>query len=301
MSLRLFALLVFAALTLAAIQAEGQAERASAENSETLELVDRLKEVIRRAERNRKTDPATLNQLRELVRRYDWPWRVKLLYDDFNDGDYTANPAWVVSRGDFWVVPGAGLRTIVAAGVIAGLDVLEKKDAISSIDIVSGIRKGVLQPGAGAPQFRGALPTAEISTPVAIGNAFAIRVRMVSGNRNTSGSRIEFGPFRGNDRDWGYRLAYNPGQSPSFEVVRIWPGRSAVLERFNAVVSIEDENAHTLDWRCDRDGNILVLLDGKPIIRAADRAAVEFFDGFTIVNGGGDYTFERIEILGTER
>jgi hypothetical protein len=226
---------------------------------------------------------------------------VKLLYDDFNDGDYTANPAWVVSRGDFWVVPGAGLKTIVAAGVIAGLDVLEKKDAISSIDIVSGIRKGVLQPGAGAPQFRGALPTAEISTPVAIGNAFAVRVRMVSGNRNTSGSRIEFGPFRGNDRDWGYRLAYNPGQSPSFEVVRIWPGRSAVLERFNAVVSIEDENAHTLDWRCDRDGNILVLLDGKPVIRAADRAAVELFDGFTIVNGGGDYTFERIEILGTER
>ena len=37
------------------------------------------------------------------------------------------------------------------------------------------------------------------------------------------------------------------------------------------------------------------------MIRAPDRAAAEFFDDITLVNGGGDYTVELIEILGTER
>jgi len=41
---------------------------------------------------DRRSNPALTEQLRDLVRQYDWPWRVSLLYDDFHDGDYIYNP-----------------------------------------------------------------------------------------------------------------------------------------------------------------------------------------------------------------
>ena len=78
----------------------GLARAQSPEDARTLELIDRLKEVIQRAERNR-VDGATVNQLKDLVRRYDWPWRTKLLYDDFSDGDFTANPIGSLTAASF--------------------------------------------------------------------------------------------------------------------------------------------------------------------------------------------------------
>ncbi len=51
--------------------------------------------------------------------------------------------------------------------------------------------------------------------------------------------------------------------------------------------------AWTTKWSC--------CLDDKEIIRTVDRASEEPFDGFTIINGGGDYAFSRITIFGTLR
>jgi len=141
---------------------------------------------------------------------------------------------------------------------------------------------------------------AEISAPVAIGNAFAIRARVTSRAKPVTGMRIEFGPYRGNGREWGYRLAYNPGQRPSFEILRFSPGRSAAVETYDVFADLEDGKAHELEWRRDRDGAMSVFLDGTEIVRAVDRGITEYFDGFTIVNLGGDYTFEEIEIFGAE-
>jgi len=161
----------------------------------------------------------------------------------------------------------------------------------------------VLEAGPASPgsQFRGALPTAEISTPVALGNAFAVRVRLLARDRSPANSRIEFGPYRGSDRDWGYRLVYSPGSRPSLEIVRLSPGRPAVVERYDGATGLEDGGARQVELRRDRDGAMQVLVDGKELIRTVDRGLNDFFDGFTIVNGGGEYDFERVEIYGGER
>ncbi len=275
----------------------------SPDDSRTLELVDQLKEVIQRGERSR-ADNATLNQLRDLVRRYDWPWRVKLLFDDFSDGDFTHNPAWTVGRGDFRVVRGSGLRSYVGADTVTRPAPTERGGSTggSTLEgIIGGILRGVLEPPTPGNQLRGVLPVAEISTPVAIGNAFAVRLRMVARERAPEGARVEFGVYRGNERDWGYRLAYVPGPRPSLELVRVSPGRSAVVERFDGATGLEDGRAHQLELRRERDGNMQVWVDNRELIRTVDRGVSDVFDGFMILNGGGEYNFERIELFGTER
>ncbi len=274
-------------------------ESTAPDDSRTLDLVDRLKEVIQRAERNRNIPSTPLNQLKELVKHYDWQWRVKLLYDNFADGDYTANPAWTVMRGDFRIVRGAGLRSVVgleATNQLASIEADRGRGKYLSADALGGVLKEFSDPAGLAP-FRNPRQTAEISTQVAIANAFAVRVRMASYETGLTGLRVEFGPYRGNDRDWGYRLAYTPGRTPPFEMLRLAPGRVSVMAASAMPMSLEDGRIHQFEWRRDREGTMLVLLDGQEILRSVDRSA-EFFDGFTIVNGGGDYSFERIEIFG---
>ncbi len=285
-----------------------QSERTTPDDSQTLELVDELKEVIRRAEGDRSRDRVTLEQLRDLVRRYDWPWRVRLLKEDFSDGDYTANPVWTVRNGKFRVTRGFGLRSEAGPDSIARRAPAERESGRDRGDspsplggILGGILKDVLEPRTSENRFRGAIPDAEIATRLDIDNAFAIRVRMISERRNADGSRIEFGPYRGDERDRGYRLTIISGRISALELLRLSQGRSSVVERYEDAASLDDGRAHDFEWRRDGEGNMRVLVDGREVMRTVDRGISDRFDGFTIANGGGDYTFELIEIFGGSR
>ncbi len=67
------------------------------------------------------------------------------------------------------------------------------------------------------------------------------------------------------------------------------------------MMNLEDNRTHLLEWRRNTDGEMVVLVDGKEILRTVDRALQDPFDGFTVINRGGDYTFSRIALFGTER
>ena len=78
----------------------------SAGNEQVQKLVDELRALTDEADRNRAADPRFLSDLRGLARRYDYPWRVRLISDDFGDGDYTNDPAWTAAAGKFTVACG---------------------------------------------------------------------------------------------------------------------------------------------------------------------------------------------------
>jgi hypothetical protein len=295
------ALILFVLFLNVTAAASARSEGLSADEARVLELVDEMKEVIHRWERNPSANPLLLNEFREVVRRYDWPWRVRLLVEDFRDGNYTADPAWVVRRGDFRIIPGGGLETLVGLQTITRPSSGERTGDPGPSEIYDGILKGRFEAPVFGNEFREPVRSSEISTAVALGNAFAIIIRMASRESTAVNSRVEFGPYRGDRREWGFRLAYNPGQRPSFEILRLSPGRTVVVESYDVFSNLEDSKTHKIEWRRDRDGAMLVLLDDREIIRAVDRIITDFFDGFTVVNKGGDYVFERIEIFGIER
>lgn len=67
---RILPLFIFLAL-LASGVVEAQTEQTQPGDQRSLEMVDRLKEIVQRLEKSRTTEPWLLQQLRDLVRRYD--------------------------------------------------------------------------------------------------------------------------------------------------------------------------------------------------------------------------------------
>lgn len=110
-----------------------------------------------------------------------WQWRRVLLRDGFEDGNYSADPAWNVIGGRFWVESRTGLRSA------ALLDQADQRYA-------------------------------EIHTVQPIGNAFAIRLTL---SARQSQGRLEFGPYQGDNRSSGYRLFYEPGTESRFGIRRL--------------------------------------------------------------------------------
>jgi hypothetical protein len=289
-----YLLSITAFIVIAVSASLAQDGRNPAGDGRTLELVDELKEMIQKAETVRSKDGRLVQELRELIRRYDWPWRVSLLYDDFRDGDYAADPTWIVKRGEFWVSQG-GLRTRFETPTAN-----RKVAGTSPVDIFEGIFRGIT-----ARRFepQGELWSgAEIHTDLRITNGFAVRLDIGARGYFQEGSRLEFGPYQGSQRDRGYRLAYEAGQRPSVTLLRVMPERSFTIESYDAIEDLDDGRTHQIEWRRVPGGEMIVFLDGKEIIRTLDAAnhdgLDDGFDGFTIANKGGDYTIRQIAIFG---
>ncbi len=268
----------------------------SADRERLQGFVDRLNALIDEGEKARAADPRFLRDLRGLARGYDRPWRKLVLADDFHDGDFTAGPAWTVTAGRYWVEGGWGLRSKVDPAATQPQQ--RQQGKLSGRDTALAILGTIL--GQAAGQGEGGEPAATaaaaaIHTGARITNAFAIEIELSSW---LGQGRLEFGPYQGAQRGSGYRLAYTPGGA--LELLRVSPWGSSVIERVAGPVTLEDKQAHRIDWTRRPDGKMAVSLDGKPLFTAVDRGVTDPFDGFLMVNRGGDYILRRLAVYGTE-
>jgi hypothetical protein len=292
---------VFTALTLALVSpVQAQTNPGPSGESRAQELVDRLKEVIRGAEEQRGANQPLVRQLRDLVRRYDWPWQVSLLYDDFRDGDYTYNPRWIVNQGEFWVTRGGGLRSNFDPEAYRMRRTSDRRSDSSALDILGDILLGGRERDVSPTQVS-LKSESEIFTRIGISNAFAAKVQLNLRSYADRNTRLEFGPFQGDDRRSGYRLAYDSGETPALSLLRFGSNRSGVIEMMDRSIGLDDGNTHTIEWRRSDEGEMVVLLDDKEVIRTVDRAYDDPFDGFSVVNKGGEFEIKQVSIFGTQR
>lgn len=288
---------------LAETQAPTQATRSS--DPQLQALIKQLNTQLQRGEKNRLIAPQFLKDLRATISQYDYPWNTLVFEDKFSGQDAKPAKPWQVVSGDFAVDWRYGMRSVVKP-----VPKQEAQQAQPAQQNALGQLFGALikqatgsnqtdQPSTTQPATE-LVPAAAIA-PVAISNAFAIHLELTS--RPVDGvtdPRLVFGPYQGSDAKAGYRLALIPGQKPTLELTSV-SARDTVLtlEVSNQPLLLQDGKAHSINWTRDSNGKMVISIDGKQVIDVTDRRFTDKFDGFSLLNQGGDFALQSIRIEGT--
>ncbi len=279
------------------------------EASQLRSLVDELNRQLDRAERNRLADPWFLRDLRELVRRYDYPWRQSILHDDFSAGERPA-PPWQVMAGEFLADWRYGMRSVIRPPARQGLGGGGGKEGADEKDIAAALLGALLEQaleGKSKGKGGGAREVsiddhARLIAKVAIPNAFAITLRLNSRPLPGVDAHLVFGPYRAVANSPGYRLVWRSGATArgrSLELLRISPrGGVATLELYDRPLKLDDGADHLIIWTRDRFGQMEVKVDGNILFSVLDRSFRDPFDGFTLSNLAGDIALREVRIDG---
>ena len=263
----------------------------------TQALVKELDALIEQASRARAADPVFLRDLRDLSRRFAWPWHRRVLFDNFSDGELSQNPAWVASGHAIMVDRFIGVRSqVIPSRRYGSQDQAPRSDRLSKRDIAAQIFATILQQQSQQqrPQRQARSPykqPAKMKAAAPIANAFALRIQIASDTKGAG--RFELGVTQG-QQDLGYRVVYNAGGASSIELVRVGGNGTAVIEASREAVNLEDNALHTLQFSRAADGTMAVSVDEKEVIRILDRSFRDAFDGVVIMNKGGDFTIRSI-------
>jgi peptidoglycan hydrolase-like protein with peptidoglycan-binding domain len=197
--------------------------------------------------------------------------------DDFADGDYTRNPAWRIASGSFQVRSG-GLNSVTAA------------PSQRPEDIGRQILGDILRQQLGVPL--GGETTAVAYLPTRIAEEFQITAA-VSGSAE-SHSHIDLGPYRGDRLNLGYRLSYRASQSRPLQLLFADENGASVIA--SAGFRLEGAGPQELVWKRDADGRMTVSHDEEILIDIVDRNLTGDFDGFSLINRGGEWTLHEVVI-----
>ncbi len=270
----------------------------------TQQMINELKQLTEQAERERSASHRFIDQLEGLIARYDEPWQQRVLFDNFRDGDFLRNPVWHSNSDDFWVRANIGLRTELYRNHRSGYRTRPRPDQNPSPE---GVILDMLLGGddQGTTRGRTARPfpvRADLSTSVAISNAFSITLNITDmGRNNREDGEFEFGPYQGANLESGYRLVYRNGSRPALFLVNYRQHTRTVLARYDRKRLLGDGNMHTLKWMRSANGQMRVLLDGKERMHVRDQRYRDRFSGFVMTNLGGDYAIRSVDIHAASR
>jgi len=252
------------------------------------QLINELNQLIQKGERDRLASPGFLSQLRGMARKYNWPWKKVILFDDFRDGNFTQNPRWTNQGGNFWVVRD-GLRTQFKGASTPASGNQNTKDALLGLLLDQVIKDGA----------EGEITSqAEIFTDARTGNAVAVTVELSSATQNQTRGQLEWG-LTGTGQSpgsAGYRLVYYTGAKPTLELQRTSRGRTSIIDAYERGSLLEDGHRHQIVWQRYADGRMIVQLDKRTVMQTVDRGINQGAGRFYITNRGGDYTIHQVSI-----
>jgi hypothetical protein len=251
-------------------------------------LVTDLNALIKKAESANAADPTFIADLKKLAAKYPVTGAKPstagqvFLYDNFSDGNYTANPVWKVSAGS-WKVDTKGAT--VGLNSTIGQSTSNKVTGNDVLKAILGVQEQQ------APQST----YASIYTAAPISNTFKMTVKLTSFNKN---GPINIGPYQGASASSGYRLVYHPGKDTGFVLQRIVGNQVTQVGSYNDPINLEDGKVHELTWQREATGKMRVYLDGQQLIIATDTQITGNFDGWLNVNQGGAYWIREIKVVG---
>lgn len=278
---------------------------AQGQSDQLQSLIQELKSQLERGEKERLIDPWFLRDLRQVLGRYEYPWTKRLFQDEFAGRGPQPDPPWEVTAGEFLIDWRHGLRSVVrpkaTSGSGSGSGTGSGDEAVKQLfgrmleQAITGEERG--STGETAPADPG-YAAAVARTPIT--NAFAIRLELTSRPVDSATRpRLEFGPYQGQNAESGYRLVYMPDASSSLELVSVSPRGTSTVEIHGQSLALQDGQVHTIEWTRTSTGAMVVTVDGTEVMNVTDRRFRDPFDGFAVVNSGGDYALRKLTIDGT--
>lgn len=259
--------------------------------------ISELRGIAAEAERTGQADYRFITSLNRLLERHSHQQPNVIAFDDFADGEFDANPRWQVENGKFWVSQGQGLRTQVET-------VSDQRTAIGSSggsgDVGAALLSAILSEiakGSSRSSNARAAPVkatpAEIWLPANIPSNFSVTTKLLSGDPS---GHLELGVFAERNLRIGYHVMYIGTQRRHLRLVRRSRSGEVTLDYFDQNARLEDGLAHTITLARDSRARITVTLDGQPIMSAVDYNFKGGFQGFTLINEGGNYALKSVEI-----
>lgn len=271
------------------------------EGNKTQKLINEMSTLIDAAERDRAADRRFLRDLRSVLRRFDNPWQIRLLTEDFRDGDYQSNPKWTVESGEFFITRRGGLHS-EAIAASSRRDSGGGGSRNSSRETALGILTEILRSSQSdrnggsqqqePPPRRDRVAAIYLTTPVT--NAFAITAEISAPD---AAGALELVVYQGADREVGYRLVFLA--EGGIELLRDGRRGSSVIDFADNTAPLGDGFTHVVEWSRSEDGQTVVRLDATVLIETRDRSFRDPFDGFEFVNRGGEYVLRSLTIDGT--
>ena len=203
------------------------------------------------------------------------PYRVRVR-DDFADGDHTRNPSWRIASGRF-DVRGGGLNSTM----------IPPSERVE--DMGRQILSNLLQQQLGFT-LPGQETAAAAYLPTRINPEFRITTE-VSGSAEAH-SHIDLGPYQGDKLNHGYRLNYRTSQSRPLQLIVV--NESGISVIASARLPLDSGEPHRLVWERDAEGRMTVTRNDEILIDVVDRTTDEPFDGFSLINAGGDWTLHEV-------
>ena len=240
-----------------------------------------------------------IGQLRDLARRYAWPWNRLIASDGFDDGNFTQNPAWTVISGTF--TPAYG--ELISRHTPPATATTQQNAPGNQNDLGAAIFGAVIQGLSQANQAQTApsqpLPAqAQIQLNAQTPNAFAAVVTLRT--QRVAPGGFEFGLGR-EAAGSGYRLNVAPGPGGAVGAVsllRVGAAGSAIVDRVNLPVGLDNGQDHVFELTRDTTGEMVIGINGAELIRVRDMGIRDGFDRFLFVNNGGEYRIQSVAIYG---
>ncbi|WP_425403055.1 hypothetical protein [Hwanghaeella sp.] len=277
-------------------------------NQSTRALVEELNVLLEKGEKDRLIDPWFLRDIRQVIGRYDRPWSEVLLSDDFSARGPLPDAPWKVTAGEFLIDWRHGLRSVIEGtsapqSAPSGTQDTDEKDVAKAL--LGALLQGALQGDQSSNQASdtqqrtaGQATFAAVQAALPISNAFAIDVTIsLRPLANGVEDGFELGPYQGANASSGYRLSY-VAQDRSLQLLKISSRGVATIDTARLAAGLTDEQTHQVTWTRDRDGAMTIRIDGQDAIAVTDRSFRDPFDGFAVLNRGGDFAVRDVTIAG---
>jgi hypothetical protein len=275
--------------------ADSRLSSSPAQNDDRLKnMVDELNKLIDEADKARAADRRFIEDLRDIVNQYDWPWRRNIMQEDFTDGYMNKDSNWQIVSGDFQLERGSGLHSDIKTSQPAEPAAERNSKEEAAALLLGAILEQALNDGKGSNSQTPMADHAMIASKKTISNAFAIDINL---DVRSMQGQFEIGVYQGKPGGSGYRLVFLPGSNASLELQRISRRGKSIIEVAEKI-SAPGDRIHQLQWTRAKDGNMKVMLNGEAVLHSADRSYKDAFTGIDLNNSGGEFSVKQLTVQG---